>query len=43
MKLYNSYYSIYDVPLKTDQPNAKYIPKHSQKIKSKKRKKNRGK
>jgi hypothetical protein len=36
MNLYNS---IYDIPLKTDQPNAKYIPKHSQKVKNKKRKK----
>ena len=39
MNLYNSIYSIYDVPLKTDQPNAKFIPKQSQKVKSKKRKK----
>ena len=39
MNFYNSYYSIYDIPLKTDQPNAKYIPKHSQKVKNKKRKK----
>ena len=39
MNIYNPYYSIYDVPLKIDQPNAKYIPKHSQKVKNKKRKK----
>ena len=39
MNFYNSYYSIYDPPLKINEPNAKFIPKHSQKVKNKKRKK----
>lgn len=32
-------YSIFDPPLKMDEPNAKFIPKHSKKVKNKKRKK----
>ena len=35
--LLNQYYSYYMPPLKIDEPNPKYIPKHSKKVKNKKR------